>query len=253
MARRAFTLIELLVVIAIVALLIGLLLPAVQKVREAAARMKCQNNLKQIGLGLHGYHDAAGRFPVGALRQSGSVCESWHRAVQPYVDGGVWRCPGDPRPFPRDGTSYLGGMGTNSGTVDGVLVFRSCVRIADITDGTSGTLMAGERPPSPDFSLGRSCGCGWSAPGWEKQGNSDSLMGSRLTGAATAFGDPTKTGLRPGKLDNPGDVSHWWSLHGGGALFLFCDGSVRFLPWAADAALPALGTRAGGETNAGDV
>ena len=169
--RPAFTLIELLVVIAIIAVLIALLLPAVQQAREAARRSQCQNNLKQLGLALHNYHEVSNAFPIGA---SGPWFSSMFVSLLPYLDQAnvynqlsfntstamlfdsnsmtgirlsnynvirgfapaVYQCPSST--LPRMNTNAGAGLPSDLGTVSYIGIAGACTNATTSTDPTGG-------------------------------------------------------------------------------------------------------------------
>ena len=296
-SRLGFTLIELLVVIAIIAALIGLLLPAVQKVRASAAKAVCQNNLKQLALGTHNYATNHGSLPSGMGDLDGKYGGmNWHVLLLPYIEQDtLWQqadedaqvysfkngnalkhrglsitvpnyvCPADdrvkqsrrtPEGYLVGLTSYLGNAGSGKefdetySPKSGVFFYKSQVRMTDIVDGTSNTLLIGERPPSPEFYIGMwylwsvapMIGTGYLGVDLEKFPFPEGQIG-RLIGECPSKAYP----YAPGKIDNFCDVYHYWSLHDGGSNFAFSDGSVKFMRYDAAPILGELSTRNGGE------
>ncbi len=293
----AFTLTELMVVLAIIGVLIGLLLPAIQRVRDTASRTNCMANLRQLAMAVHAYEAAHRELPQGCaypfapagMEWPGSyqVGLSWHTSILPYVEQvplwhlawtaqmedprghsplhfrvvakevAVFLCPSESRQqgdnYGTNGftyawglTSYQGVAGTGVNHDDGMFHPHHHVRFGSVIDGTSNTLLIGERPPGPKGAFG-----GWYAE-W---GFTVCSLSQILPVSATASGSPTEPEdcaptigpLRPGRIDDSCDLVHFWSLHTGGANFAFADGSVRFLTYDWSNVLPALATRAGGE------
>ncbi len=290
---RAFTLVELLVVIAIFAVLIALLLPAVQKVREAASRISCANHLKQVGLAFHQHHDAQGCFPSNGgwdgkqtiQATDGSAIKvytwddviphpyywgdgapdrgpadqtgCWAYALLPYIEQEalfrsadwakpvpLYHCPSRRAPLAAPATNdvhalYNGG-GWKWAKTDYaanyfvVLPRPSCLRIVEISDGTSNTLLAGEKAMSPtNYASGTWF---WDEPFFT--GGSDS----------TARKDVLLLKDSKGLDEGEKYRENWGAAHSAGANMLFADGSVRHVRFGTPAdVVGALMTPAGGE------
>jgi prepilin-type N-terminal cleavage/methylation domain-containing protein/prepilin-type processing-associated H-X9-DG protein len=325
-SKRGFTLIELLVVIAIIAILIALLVPAVQKVREAAARLQCSNNLKQLALATHSFHDVDKKFPYGILRNDGAFPPdepsllntpqgnrryALMHQILPYIEQGpLWSkwdhftysnnerfpatpagvqfapgsfsntivpamvCPsnqpGSPLSAPVSGvagkyfiTSYYGNAGTrsyprNNATRpslityqgDGMFYRNKRYKMTSVSDGTSNTLLLGERhffDPVFDSAPAindRIADWGWVWFG----GEADAHLGASVP---INFRLPANFNTLPAGTQQilfEDRINAYGSGHTGGANFAFGDGTVRFLRDSiSQSVLLAAATRVGGE------
>jgi len=292
--RVGFTLVELLAVIAIIGTLVGLLLPAVQSAREASRLSTCQNNLKQIGLGLQNLHDAEGAFPPGTVNSFNNINPSlsspspgaglcgrsgWMQALLPFieegqlydyfgsqgyftngVDSSFWlrgttvistlMCPSDPVQAKTSQQNFHGNVvlsagstiqGTWGTTLDGVFFAKSAIKIKDILDGTSKTLLSGELLLMRDNIPGSSS--------HEVRGRYyNGVYGSTLFSAAetpnTTVGDNVNNYCSAGPMtpcsvtQNTSTMATYArSMHSGGVSVGLADGAVRFVLNSVDATI----------------
>jgi prepilin-type processing-associated H-X9-DG protein len=276
--------VELLVVIAIIGILLGLALPAIQSVRAAARRVDCANRLRQISLAALHYESAFHQLPIGCRSKTDANFRqlSWLGTLLPFVEeGSLWNssvasyqagvspftheaqftainlygCPMDARsgqPFRlKDGsfvglTSYIGVSGIDVHRSNGVLIYEKPVRLGEVTDGQSQTLMIGERPASTDGVWG----WWYTGAGQDWSGNADFIMGVNEINLGNFGTDICPAGpyhYQHGSFSEQCDLFHFWSPHAGGASFAFCDGSTKFVPYDAEPMLKDLATRNGHE------
>lgn len=300
--RAGFTLVELLVVIAIIGVLVSLLLPAVQAAREAARRMSCSNNMRQISLAMHNYHDQVGKFPFGWSNRGAG----WSTMILPQIEQknlydtlvfqesgpGNWdsgslnqvacetvikayRCPSMAGPQHQDFNGIVGrvpasyrgvasstadaddasaslvGRSMENNNLEGIFFGCSAVRFADITDGTSNTLMIGESYFDAKFSQDGQGMDFWAigSPQIDPCACDGGSGGTEFSEFCGSTGVPINA-RKVGATNGHQKELSFSSFHPNGAMFGLADGSVRFVPFTINAVLyQGLGSRNGGEAS----